>query len=800
MSCLLVVAACSSSDPVEEGAPVVEEGTQQETAAMPDSTETDPTEPEVTSSEATSPEVAAPAAEASPEETGREVTLNWEPLGGPPGGNVFLFAQDDVRPENLYAATRRGLYHSQDQGDTWRLLDESLSRDVTSLGFSEAGAYGCGLSALLSLSPPAEPTAIGEPCYTLAASGSVIVASSSSEMLGTTSLELTLFESGVSAPDWTDISPPEELWADLVEQTNIETPFVAVEQLVVTEGRILALVGVSRGPFDLNHLATRLLASDDLGASWSDVSPRFASPLVMQRLVHQPNNGSIVALAHVNRTDGPFFPLAELAQVSTDGGRSWQSLTAIQDVVSPAIGDVDILDDRVVLTNVDFSIMELDRTSGELIERRAMPNVTGYSFAIVFDQLMYDVSDPDVMYAQGYLGWEGVFRSLDRGQTWERMAGGMVAAPVSNLTTHPEDPGVLIASGNLGYLPHVTRDGGDSWEPLVGTSNMADEVTFSPHDPDEVLMMSERSALLRSNDGGDTWEAVASEFSGQRVYDVAVSQDGDVFFVPNLGTNVSAIRRRGSGDTIPLYEGENVWVNLLGSPDYSYALASVQDGTVLVANSPKKFENHAGIWRFDPGQGAVPEAWSEILRVENANGITDITVAPSDPATIYAGVVGEQGRILASVDGGDTWQPTHGDEFGFVTVHAVAIDPTDSDVIYAAPWGAGLFRSVDRGDSWTEMAVPTVSVAAIVVDANDANHLLLGDRTRPVVWESFDSGETWAMVAAFDEELQYRVFAMLLGPDGLYVSLLGRTETGLASFRPHPSPARPFGSTKTAPI
>ena len=39
--------------------------------------------------------------------------------------------------------------------------------------------------------------------------------------------------------------------------------------------------------------------------------------------------------------------------------------------------------------------------------------------------------------------------------------------------------------------------------------------------------------------------------------------------------------------------------------------------------------------------------------------------------------------------------------------------------------------------------MPTVSVAAIVVDPADSQHLWIGDRTKPVIYESSDGGETW---------------------------------------------------------
>lgn len=723
-------------------------------------------------------------------------SLLWEPLDGPPGGNTAFLMQDPIRPEHLYTAALRGLFRSDDQGDHWRELDPSLTMGAIAMAFSEYGAFTCATGGLLLIPPGSDrPQVIGEGCHAVAATGPFVFISRFDEPRGELRVEprveLLRLELTRDAQDWVDVSPPPALWADLAGQTGPEQPYVGIDDVVATTDRLFVSIALGVGPGDANNVASRLLVSDDHGSSWNQVDVGFRKPTVMQRLIHQAGSDTLVALGHEGRQDPMFQPIAKLARISRDGGRTWRPLTRIRDIASPSIGDVDIVGKRVVLTNVDFSILEL-RGRDEVVARRPMPAVKGYAFSFELDELVYDATDRKVIYGRGHLGFEGLIRSRNGGKTWRRLTNGLVAAPAANLTTHPVEPDVFIAAGNLGYLPHITRDGGDTWQPLVGTANMADEVAFDPADPDHVLLISELTGILESRDGADSWSEVGGHFSADRVPDLAVTRNGDTLYAANLGSNVSSISGLRVDDDVPVGGGENAWNNLLSSPDYAYALAVAPDGTLFASYSPKKFEAHAAVWRWHPDRDGDNNGWSEMLRVEGSSGITDLAIGPGDPWRVYAGVVGEQAAVWASDDRGETWHPTHTDDFDFVTVHAVAIDPSDPDVIYAAPWGAGLFRSGDAGQTWIRLESPTVSVAAIVVDEDDPTHLLLGDRTKPVVWETTDGAETWQPIAEFDEAAHYRVMALARAHDGLYVSLLDRSAPGLAVFAGRPDSGTTF--------
>jgi hypothetical protein len=63
--------------------------------------------------------------------------------------------------------------------------------------------------------------------------------------------------------------------------------------------------------------------------------------------------------------------------------------------------------------------------------------------------------------------------------------------------------------------------------------------------------------------------------------------------------------------------------------------------------------------------------------------VWELVIDPQHPATVYAGT---QGGVFKTTDGGDRWRRLSG--FPGLDVRALAIAPSDPDVLYAACWRA----------------------------------------------------------------------------------------------------------------
>ena len=131
--------------------------------------------------------------------------------------------------------------------------------------------------------------------------------------------------------------------------------------------------------------------------------------------------------------------------------------------------------------------------------------------------LALDPQNPDTLYV-GTTD-EGIFKSEDGGGTWEKLSG--IEHPrITAVAVSPSD-GTVYAGTEPSAL-FVSHDGGGSWRELEGMRNLPSAPTWSfpprpwtSHvraivlsytDSDLVVVGIELGGVLRSTDGGETWQ------------------------------------------------------------------------------------------------------------------------------------------------------------------------------------------------------------------------------------------------------------------------------------------------------
>ena len=96
---------------------------------------------------------------------------------------------------------------------------------------------------------------------------------------------------------------------------------------------------------------------------------------------------------------------------------------------------------------------------------------------------------------------EGLFRSIDGGQSFRRACDGMfVECHVRALAVHPRDPRVLFLGNESGL--YRSDDGAGNWRRIESPANGLQvwSLLVSPHDPDTVVAGTCPSGLCRSGD------------------------------------------------------------------------------------------------------------------------------------------------------------------------------------------------------------------------------------------------------------------------------------------------------------
>jgi photosystem II stability/assembly factor-like uncharacterized protein len=138
--------------------------------------------------------------------------------------------------------------------------------------------------------------------------------------------------------------------------------------------------------------------------------------------------------------------------------------------------------------------------------------------------------------------------------------------------------------------------------------------------------------------------------------------------------------------------------------------------------------------------------------------VISIAFHPTDPAIIYAGAA--NGGVWKSTDNGQTWDPKS-DYQHSLAIGALAIDSNNPQQIFAGTgqygaavgtfYGNGILRSIDGGNTWTELATAAFvrdEISRLLFDPTDAmsQNMFLSATTG--VYASTDGGSNWTLLRA----------------------------------------------------
>ena len=199
---------------------------------------------------------------------------------------------------------------------------------------------------------------------------------------------------------------------------------------------------------------------------------------------------------------------------------------------------------------------------------------------------------------------------------------------------------------------------------------------------------------------------------------------------------------------------------------YAAAFHPTRDGVIYLAGDVGgvyKTEDHGKHWRL-------------INRGIAGYSVFSLAVDPGTPDTVYAAT--DEG-LCRSSDAGESWTalPNTDEHHLRITgektrsVRCIAVDPFNSNIVYAGSPGGKIYKSQDRGQTWAivyEKKFAPQSVPSVRVQFGDVNGAIL--------WRVLDAGD----VSVIDHAA---------GRDGIRFFLEGRG-TGSAGCVPLPENRR----------
>ncbi|HEX2445065.1 MAG TPA: hypothetical protein VHJ77_14060 [Vicinamibacterales bacterium] len=160
--------------------------------------------------------------------------------------------------------------------------------------------------------------------------------------------------------------------------------------------------------------------------------------------------------------------------------------------------------------------------------------------------------------------------------------------------------------------------------------------------------------------------------------------------------------------------------------------------------------------------------WRHIGPAAFGGRIDDVEAVESNPKIIFVGTA--SGGIFKTVNGGTTWMPVFDRDGGSLSIGDVAIAPSDPNIIWAgsgepnnrqsSSWGDGVYRSIDGGETWTNVGLrDSHHIGRVVIHPRDPNTVyvaalghLWGPNDERGLYRTRDAGRTWQQVLKIDAD------------------------------------------------
>jgi len=423
-----------------------------------------------------------------------------------------------------------------------------------------------------------------------------------------------------------------------------------------------------------------------------------------------------------------------LAWKTSDGGSNWQHIT------KGMIDDSDVF--SVIVSEANPSEVFASACSGiyksvsggDLFEK-----IKGIPFSARRTRVLkQDPSNPAIVYAGTT---EGLWKSVDEGKNWKRVSNPEVV--VNDVLVDPRNSQrVLLATDRSGVL--ASDDG--------ATTFLASNHGYSHRYVSSILADSNKTNTLyiglvndrefggvfTSHDNGQSWQQKSSGLDGRDVFTLKQASNGTIVAGTNRGIFELA---EGSTTWHPINEivlEKTITKTVTLKSGKKKTLTSVSSTHSVLEGRVNDADLASNRWFAATSAGLfVSKDHGKIWMGGPVSGEKDFVAVQAQDELVVAAT---HSTVLVSQDSGKIWQPAVLASYP-INIRNVAVTP-DGQILVATREGA--FHSADAGKSWNHVVagLPDKDITSVVIDGSHNRLVAICGQTG-VVFESSDSGKTW---------------------------------------------------------
>jgi photosystem II stability/assembly factor-like uncharacterized protein len=347
---------------------------------------------------------------------------------------------------------------------------------------------------------------------------------------------------------------------------------------------------------------------------------------------------------------------------------------------------------------------------------------------------------------------DGVFRSNDGGESWERWTADPRIKPFG-VIADPRDPNVVYVTQTSLYR---SMDGGRTFDAFAGAPSGDDFqlLWIDPRNSRRLLAGVDQGGIV-SVDGGESWSSWYNQPTGQFYH---VSTDGRFPYhvlAAQQDSGSVAVPNRSDYGQITFRD----WYSP-GGFEFGYVAADPLDPDVVFAGGW-----YRTVIRFDRRTGQVAHVFAPGTRYRSVNN-APLGFSPQDPHTLYLGTQ----FLMKSTDGGVTWREAspdltdvagkavpvvaglRGSQGASITTFSAS--KVKAGVIWAATTNGVVQLTDNGGSAWRDVSPPALPAGGAFEIIESGRHdaatayatLIVPQDVRPYIYRTHDKGKTWEKI------------------------------------------------------